>query len=125
MLFDTISYVSGADHLYDIAGSTLSAPSDSDTIMRFAAPRAFTIPANLAGTSVEVGTNPSGGAAVLQLKKNGSNITNATISISTGGGVTLGSNSAESVAAGDLIELDVTTANSVDEVAWTIKTTAA
>lgn len=126
MLFDSISYVSGADHLYDIAGSTLSAPSDDDVLMRFEAPRDFTIPANFAGTVASVPTTvPSGSAAVFQLKVDGSNVSGATMTFAVStGALTLGTFSAESVSAGDLVELVCTSANSIDGVAWTIKTTA-
>lgn len=127
MLFDTISYVAGADHLYDIAGSTLSAPSDADVIMRFEAPRNLTIPANFAGTVASVpSTVPSGGNAIFQLKVGGSNVSGATMTFAqTTGTLTLGTFSAQSVTAGQLVELVVTTANSIDGVAWTIKTVAA
>lgn len=127
MLFDTISYVPGADHLYDIAGSTLSAPSDADVVMRFESPRDFSIPANFSGTvaSVASGSEPSGGNAVFQLKVAGSNVSGATLTFAqTTGSLTLGTFSAQSVSAGDLVELVCTTANSVDNVAWTIKTIA-
>ena len=124
MLFDTISYVAGADHLYDIAGSTLSTPSDSDVVVRFEAVRAFKIPANFAGTEVNLGTLPASNA-VLTVKKNGTGLTNGTIQVASGGGVTLGSVAETSYAVGDLLEIEFTTVDSSDELAVTLKTLAA
>ncbi len=122
MLFDTITYVTGADHLYDIAGSTLSTPSDSDVITRFVATRAFDLPANLAGTKVSVGTNPSA-TATLTIKKNG--VSAGAITISTGGVETLPTQAAVSFAVDDILTIEVTTANSIDDLGITLKTLAA
>ena len=122
MLFDTITYVPGADWNYDISGSTLSTPSDGNIITRFVATRAFDLPANLAGTKVSVGTNPSS-AATLTVQKNGSSA--GAISISTGGVETLPTQSAVSFAVDDILTIEVTTANSIDDIGITIKTLAA
>jgi len=122
MLFDTITYVAGADHLYDIAGSTLSTPSDSDIITRFVATRAFSLPANLAGTKVSVGTNPSATATVT-VQKNGASA--GAITISTGGVETLPTQAAVSFAVDDILTIEVTTANSIDDLGITLKTLAA
>ena len=127
MLFDTIEYVSGADHLYDITGSTLSTPSDGTTIARFVAPRAFDLPANLAGTVVETGTNPSS-TATLKVKKQtppGSANDVATITINTSGVETLPTQSAVSFAAGDVLTIVIETASSLDDLGITLKTIAA
>ena len=125
MLFDTITYVSGADYLYDITGSTLSTPSDGTVITRFVATRAFDIPANMAGTVVSVGTNPSSTATVT-VKKNGSGISgDGAISINTSGVETLPTQAAESFAVDDVLTIEVTTASGIDDVGITIKTTAA
>lgn len=124
MLFDTISYVEGADHLYDIAGSTLSTPSDADIVVRFEAVRAFKIPASFAGTEVNLDTKPSS-SAVLTVKKNGTGLTNGTISVDSGGSVTLGSVAETSFAVGDLLEIEFTTVDSSDDLAVTLKTLAA
>ena len=126
MLFDTISYVTGADFLYDITGSTLSTPSDGTEILRFVAPRDFTIPANLAGTVVETGTNP-GSTATLKVKRGvggGAQNDIATITINTSGVETLPTQSAVTVAAGDVITVVVETASSLDNLGITIKTVA-
>jgi hypothetical protein len=121
MLFDTITYVAGADHLYDIAGSTLSTPSDSDIITRFVATRAFSLPANLAGTKISVGTNPSS-SATLTIKKNGSGV--ATITINSSGVETLPTQTAVSFAIDDILTIEVTTADSIDDLGITLKTLA-
>lgn len=121
MLFDTITYVSGADWNYDVSGSTLSAPSDADIITRFTATRAFDIPENMAGTVISVGTNPSS-TATLNVKKNGSNV--ATITINTSGVETLPTQAAVSFAVDDVLEIEVTTASSIDDLGITIKTLA-
>lgn len=123
MLMDTISFVSGADWNYDIAGSTLSTPGDGDIITRFVATRAFKLPASMAGASFDVGVNPSS-AATLTLKKNGTGITNGTVSISTGGVATPGAMAETSFAIGDVLEIEVTTANALDDLSVTLKTLA-
>lgn len=122
MLTDGLSFVSGSDWNYDIAGSTLSTPSDSDVIMRFEAARAFTLPASLAGLSAGAGTNPSSNAT-FTVQKNGTDVTNATFEITTGGVLSnTASNTAESFAVGDVLTVTVTATNSVDDVSLTIKT---
>lgn len=122
MLFDTISYVSGADFLYDITGSTLSTPSDGTVITRFVATRAFDIPENMAGTVVSVGTNPSS-TATLTVKKNAGSA--GAISINTSGVETLPTQSAVSFAVDDVLTIEVTTANGIDDLGITLKTVAA
>lgn len=127
MLFDTITYVDGADHLYDIAGSTLSTPSVNDILVRFEAVRAFKLPASLAGTEANAGTDPVGTDAILQVKKNGTNITSATITLTTAGAVTLGASAETEFVAGDLLEIELTQVGSTsgpDDLAVTLKTLA-
>ena len=125
MLSDTLTFVAGADWNYDVAGSTLSTPSDTDIITRFTVVRAMKIPAVFAGTEVSAGTNPTT-LATLTVKKNGTGLTNGTITINSGGTVTLNASFAEtSFAAGDVLEIEVTTADGVDDLGITIKTLAA
>ena len=64
MLSDTLTFVTGADWNYDIAGSTLSTPSDTDVITRFTATRAMRLPQNLSGSPLDAQTGPNGGALV-------------------------------------------------------------
>jgi hypothetical protein len=134
MLFDTITYVDGADHLYDLAGSTLSTPSDSDIIMRFKAIRAFRLPQNLAGSKFHAGTGPNGGNLVLKLFVNSVEEGSITKSDTSGAewdsddnAPTFGGNissAAKEIAAGDIIEVEYDTGNSADELYITLKTLA-
>lgn len=122
MLIDGITIAAGADAAYDIAGYTLSTPANADVIMRFVAPRAFSIPANMAGTVFNVGVNPSS-AATLTFKKNG--VSAGVVTISTGGVATLPTQAAVSFVIGEVLTLEVTAANSIDNIAWTVKTVGA
>ena len=121
MLFDTITYSPGADWNYDIAGSTLSTPGDGDVITRFTATRAFQIPVDMDGTKISVGVNPTS-SATLTVKKNGSGV--GTITIDNGGVETLPTQAAVSFAIDDVLEIEVTTADSIDNLGVTIKTLA-
>lgn len=124
MLFDSISYVSGSDWNYDIAGSTLSTPSNDDVIVRFEAPRSFVLPASLAGLSAGSATNPSS-SATFKVQKNGSDITNATFSINSSGTlVNSASNSADTFSVGDVLTVIVTAVDSGDDFSLSIKTLA-
>jgi hypothetical protein len=79
-------------------------PTASEVMAIYTAVDDFTIPANLSGTRVSVGTNPAATFA-LDVQKNGSTI--ATISISTGGVATLTTvgGTAKSIVAGDVIKI--------------------
>lgn len=121
MLTDGLAFAAGSDWNYDIAGSTLSTPSDGDIVVRFAATRAFTIPANMAGTEVEFGTDPSS-SATLTLQKNGAN--SGAITINSSGTVTLPTQGAVSFAAGDVLQVVFTTVDSADDLSITIPTVA-
>ena len=127
MLFDTISYVAGADWNYDISGSTLSTPSDGSVITRFVATRAFTLPDNLEGTKVSVGINPSS-TATITVKKNGTELdtSNGKITVNTSGVETLPTVSSDlDFAVDDVLTIEVTTASGIDELGITIKTLSA
>lgn len=107
---------------YDIGGCTFSAPANSDLIMRHVAVRSLTLPANMSGTQIYVGTNPSS-TATLTLKKNG--VSAGAITISSAGAVTLPTQAAVSFVAGDRIELEVTTAAGINNLIFTFKATEA
>ena len=79
-----------------------TAPIASEVLCLYAAADAFTIPANLVGTQVKIGTNPAATFAI-DVKQNG--VTIATISIATSGTVTLSTTSgpAKAIAVGDLL----------------------
>lgn len=137
MLSDTLSFVTGADWNYDIAGSTLSSPSDADVIARFTASRAMRLPQNLSGSPLDVQTGPNGGTLVITIKKNGSSegvftwndttgsAISADMSAATGGVTGNLSSGNVAVAAGDIIEIELTTVNSADDLSVTLKTQAA
>lgn len=123
MLSDSITFLAGSDWLYDIAGSTLSTPSDGNVISRFTCPRALKIPASFAGSQLTANVLPTT-LATLTIKKNGTGLTNGTITINNAGAVVLGSVAETSYAAGDILEIEVTTADSIDEVGFSLKTVA-
>lgn len=121
MLMDTITFAAGADWNYDIAGSTLSTPSDGDIITRFVATRAFDIPANMADTKISVGTNPTTSATLLVFR----GVTQvASISINSSGVETLPTQAAVSFAVDDVLTIEVDTADGIDDLGITIKTVA-
>lgn len=68
--------------LYDIGFFISGAPTNSQMVLRFKAPRAFILPGNASGSKGTVGTNPTSTAA-FDVLKNGSSI--GSISVSTGG----------------------------------------
>lgn len=78
-------------------------PASSEVMAIYAAVDAFTIPANMSGSQVKVGTNPAATFA-MDVQQNGTSI--GTISISTGGTPTLTTTSgtSKSIAAGDVLE---------------------
>ena len=129
MLFDTITYVEDSDWNYDLSGSTLSTPSDNDVIMRFKAVRDFKLPTNLAGSVAEAETAPSSATTFTLYtipagSGTGSRTSIGTFQIDTGGEITGQSLTETTVSAGVMIELEVGTANSIDEVFVTLKTVA-
>jgi hypothetical protein len=99
-------------------------PTASEVLCLYIAADAFTLPANLSGSQVSVGTNATATFA-LDLQKNGATI--GTISIATSGTATLTTTSgtSKSIAAGDVLKVvapgtaDATIAN----VAITLKGT--
>jgi hypothetical protein len=86
---------------FDIPGYCRDQVPDAFEYVKFPAARAFTIPASLAGTQCIVGVNPTS-SATITLKKNGTGF--GTITISTGGTITLTAASQTSFAAGDIFE---------------------
>jgi hypothetical protein len=78
-------------------------PASSEVMAIYVAVDAFTIPANMSGSQVKVGTNPAATFA-MDVQQNGTSI--GTISISTGGTPTFTTTSgtAKSIAAGDVLK---------------------
>jgi hypothetical protein len=79
-------------------------PTASEVLALYVAADAFTLPANLSGSQVKVGTNATATFA-LDLQQNGTSI--GTISIATSGTATLTTTSgaAKSIAAGDVLKV--------------------
>lgn len=129
MLFDTITFVEDADWNYDLSASTLSTPSDNDVIMRFKAVRDFKFPTNLAGSVAEAETAPSS-TVTLTLYRipagsgTGSRTSIGTFQIDTNGEITGQSLTEVTITAGQMLELEIGTANSIDEIFVTLKTLA-
>lgn len=137
MLSDTLTFISGADWNYDIAGSTLSTPSDSDIITRFTASRAMVLPIQLAGSPLDVQTGPNGGTLVITILKNGASQGVFTWTDTTGSAISADMSAATtsitgtlnttdvSYAIGDILEIELTTVSSADDISVTLKTEAA
>ncbi len=137
MLSDTLTFISGADWNYDIAGSTLSTPNDADVITRFTASRAFDLPQNLSGSPLDVQSGPNGGTLVITINKNGSSEGVFTWSDTTGSAISADMSAATtsitgnlssgdvSFAVGVILEVELTTVSSSDDLRVTLKTKAA
>ena len=129
MLFDTITYVEGADWNYDLSGSTLSTPSDNDVILRFKAVRDLKLPLNFAGSVAEAETPPSSNVtftlySIPTGSGTGSRTSIGTFVINTNGTMASQSMTAVTISTGTMLELEIGTANSIDEVFVTLKTVA-
>ena len=61
------------ERIYDIAGSCIGKPSANTDVMRFVAPRAFSLPASLSGSLGSAGTNATS-SVTYSIKKNGTEI---------------------------------------------------
>lgn len=99
----SVAYSAITGRKVKIGFSFESALTSSEIFGRYVADEAFTIPASLTGSRVSVGTNPAA-TQVLTLYKNGSSF--ATLSIATGGTVTITAASSTSIVAGDVITAD-------------------
>lgn len=136
MLSDTLTYVAGADWNYDIAGSTLSTPNNGDVITRFTATREMTLPQNLSGSPLDVQSGPNGGTLVITIKKNGGSEGIFTWSDTSGSAISADMSAATtsisgnlssgtvSFAVGDILEIELTTVSSADDISVTLKTVA-
>ena len=89
--------------VYDIGGFSQGKPDASSSMFRLVAPRAFTLPANLAGSIAKAGTAATA-STVFIIKKNGTQIGSMTFAASSStGAFTFASQ--VSVAVGDIIDL--------------------
>lgn len=110
--------------LRTIAAFFTTTPTATEVLGIYIAVDDFTLAANLSGSQVSVGTNPTSTFAI-DVQKNGSTI--ATISISSGGVITLTTvgGTSKAIVAGDIIKFvapgtpDATAAN----IAWNLKGT--
>lgn len=118
---DSSKYVGSA--LYDIAGSTISQPTDGAVLMRFSVNRPFTLPSGLTDSKAE-STVAATGSASYPIKKNGVQVgtidwaaaaTDATFTFS----------SAESFVVGDIltVEAPATADAAHDGISWTFAAT--
>jgi len=124
MLMDGITYLSGADLNYDIAGSTLTIPTDGAVIMRFSVNRAFTLPVSLVGSNAESVTAPTA-AASYSIQRNGVEV--GTIDFASGvNDATFTFASAEAFVIDDLLTVvaPATADSTHDGLAWTFNTVA-
>lgn len=135
MLFDGIKMLPGTDivnqdnsdftgaAVYDIAGYTLSQPTDAAVISRFRTPRAFTLPAGLTDSEGGSGVAPTG-AVSYPIKKNGSQV--GTMDFGAGSNSATFTMATEtSFAIGDLltVEAPATADATHDEIAFTLVAT--
>ena len=144
MLFDTITFVKGADHNYDLSGSTLDTPTDGSTIMRMSATRDFLLPQNLVGSVVDAQTGPSAttgsppSGLLVKVQVNG--VSQGTFSFNGDGSpltaISQDMSTADyirgnlasgnvSVSTGDIVEIVLELTNSSDNISVTLKTLAA
>lgn len=121
MLMDTIQFIENADWNYDIAGSTLSKPTDGATLGRFRCARAMKIPTNANGSvmSSEVATT---GITTYILKKN--NVQFGTCTFQAGLNASVFTVTETSFAIDDelTIEAPATADATHDQISWTITT---
>jgi hypothetical protein len=102
----------------------ITTPTASEVLALYVAADAFTIPANMSGTQVKVGTNATATFAI-DVQQNGTSI--GTISIATSGTATLTTTSgaAKSIAAGDVLKFVAPSSadSTIANVAVTVKGT--
>lgn len=132
MLMDSIRYLSGADHNYDIAGGTLQQPDDGSHVLRFKATRAFQLPQNMDGSLFCAEIGPNGANMVWDIQKNDVSIGTLTFNDNSGefksgydnltGAL---ASAAVQFAISDRLEVVVTTVSSADEMYLSFKTLAA
>lgn len=108
---------------YDLACFLPGQPAPSQTVMRVVAVRSFLLPANLPLSEAFANTAPSGGSAVYNLAKNGTNFGTLTFASGSQQGV-FASGSDTSFAAGDTLSVVSTaTMNGIADVSITFACT--
>lgn len=137
MLMDTITLLDSAGAtknvsgdavqggFYDVAGSTLSMPTDGAVLMRLSVTRAFTLPASLTGSYAESEVATTG-AASYPIKINGSSVGSLDWA-SSGTIATFTFSTQQSLAIGDIltVEAPATADATHDKLCWTLAGTLA
>jgi hypothetical protein len=95
---------------YDVAGEYIGKPPVSTVLMRFVSNRSWTLKSSLVRASCTA--FPTGSNAVATVSIAGSNLTNGTITWTTGSTVTIGSFTDTTITAGQVVVLTLTTADS-------------
>jgi hypothetical protein len=107
---------------YDIAGSTFTTPSDGDIILKFIAVREYRLPEDLLDSQFYFGTPPtSAGVLTVTLLEGGSPTTLGTIAVDNAG-VATPTLSEVTINEGDIITVEVTTADGMDDIILTLLT---
>jgi len=116
---DNSKFVGGA--IYDIAGSTISKPTDAGVLMRFSVNRAFTLPASLTGSFAESTVAPTGTPSY-SIKKN--NVSIGSIDF-TGNVAAFTFAAQQSFVSGDILTVEAPgTADAThDGISWTFSAT--
>jgi hypothetical protein len=108
--FVTTAVAAAAGSPYDVAGEYVGKPPVSTVLMRFVANRSWTLKSSLVRASCTA--FPTGSNAVATVSIAGSNLTNGTITWTTGSTVTVGSFTDTTITAGQVVVLTLTTADS-------------
>ena len=129
---DTIRFLPGADHNYDIAGGTLQQPEDGAHVLRFKATRAFQLPQNMTGSVFCAEIGPTGANMVWDIQRNDVSIGTLTFNNNSGAFKSGYDNltgdlasSAITFAISDRLEVVVTTVSGADDMYLSFKTVAA
>jgi len=114
-------YVGSA--LYDIAGSTVSQPTDGAVLMRFSVNRPFSLPSGLTGSFAESVVAPTGSPSY-SIKKNGTAIGSIDF---TGNVAAFTFSTTTSFVQGDILTVEAPAIADAthDELSWTFAATLA
>lgn len=112
-----------ANRIYDIASGVTSKPAASAVVMTLKTARAFTIPANFAGSQSTCGTVGTVSASVFTIKKNGTQVGTFSFAVSAST-ATFSTQSSISFAIGDILTVvaPATQNAALADIYWTIAT---
>jgi len=121
MLMDTIQFIQDSDWNYDIAGSTLSKPTDGAVLSRFRCTRAMKIPTNANGSTMssEVATT---GITTYLLKKNSVQFGTCAFSAAANASVFTVTETSFAIDDEFTVEAPATADATHDQISWTITT---